>query len=69
MGLIKKVDVPRHFAARRWFHRAAVRPLSSSHATGAPATGLATSKGIEKRFPEASSPEHSSSNEAVSRKA
>jgi hypothetical protein len=65
MSLIKKIDVPKHFAARRALHQAAERAVSPPDAAGTSAIGPAGARGNAKSFPEVSSLEHFSSSEPV----
>jgi len=44
MSLIKKIDVKKHFAARRAMRRAAARPASQPGATAIPETKAADAK-------------------------
>jgi len=61
MSLIKKIDVEKHFAARRAMRQAAARPVSQPNATGfieaEPAGAKTNAQGFIKDF----SLEHSSS--------
>ncbi len=59
MSLIKKIDVPKYFAARRALRLAAVRG-SSPPRVGASATDPACSSGNAKKSIQPSSPGHSS---------
>jgi hypothetical protein len=68
MSLIKKIDVPKHFAARRALHLAAARTVTPPVATGAPAIGHAGTRGNAAKFIEDFSLEPSSSSTAVSPK-
>jgi len=60
MSLIKKIDVPKHFAARRAKARAAARPGTQAHAAGAAEVDSAGAKANAARFIEDFSLEHSS---------
>ncbi|MGD0730263.1 MAG: hypothetical protein ABR956_03295 [Terracidiphilus sp.] len=59
MSLIKKIDVPKHFAARRAKARAAARLGTEVHATGAAEMDLAGTKANAAGFVEDFSMEHS----------
>lgn len=65
MSLIKKIDVPRHFAARRARSLVAARPLSLPVAAVVPDLETAGAKAAEAKFIEDFSLEHSSSNVPV----
>jgi hypothetical protein len=59
MGLIKKIDVPRHFAARQALRLAASRMARFNDGTRVSATPPAGMRGSGERYLETSSPEHS----------
>ncbi len=61
MSLIKKIDVPRHFAARRAMARAAARLVIQAHATGTAEIDSDGTKANAAKFIEDFSLEHSSS--------
>jgi len=65
MGLIKKIDVPRHFAARRAMRLASGFPVVLPHGAGATGVELAGTKAAAAKFIEDFSAEHSSSAEIV----
>ncbi|MGA2050639.1 MAG: hypothetical protein ABSG96_23295 [Terracidiphilus sp.] len=60
MSLIKKIDVPRHFAARRAERARAGRPVIQPHATAISETELAGKKASATEFRKDFSLEHSS---------
>jgi hypothetical protein len=63
MSLIKKIDVKKHFAARRAMRRAAARPASQPGATAIPETKAADAKTSVQGFVEDFRIEHSASND------
>jgi len=65
MSLIKKIDVPAHFAARRATRRAGVQLTTQSFTTGISESKTADIKSNAPRFIEDFSREHSSPGGAV----
>jgi len=65
MSLIKKIDVKKHFAARRGMSLVAAQPVSQPDATGFPAIATAGMRADAPAFIEDFSLEHSSSNVSV----
>jgi hypothetical protein len=61
MSLIKKIDVKKHFAARRAMRLAAARSMGQPDATGIPETRTAGTKNHAQNSVEISSHEHSAS--------
>jgi len=69
MSLIKKIDVPKHFAARRAMRLVAARQVILPLATGVSGAEPAGTKADAEKFIEDFSPENSSSSVLVSPKA
>ena len=65
MSLIKKIDVPRHFAARRADRLRAARPVIQPHAAAISDTELTGTKASEAEFRKDFSLEHSSPTAAI----
>ncbi len=61
MSLIKRIDVPGHFAVRRAIREATARPVIQLDATAGSEIGSAAAKASESKFVEDFSLEHSSS--------
>lgn len=65
MSLIKKIDVPKHFAARRALALAAARPVIQPHAAGALEIASPSGKANTAKFKEDFSLKQSSLDVAV----
>ena len=65
MGLIKKIDVPEYYAARRALRMGIPRPVSQPKAIEISATEAAVTKANTAKFKKDFSQEHSSSSTPV----
>ncbi len=65
MSLIKKIDVPKYFAARRAMRQGSVQGMSRPAGTGGTATDLSGAVANEAKFKKDFSVEHSTPSELL----